>query len=106
MGVDYEAKAGYGVQINNNLTDEYQSILEEKYDNNIYEFVEEELSKFKFDVVGNMWVSDYMQIYICSDKQDILKFPEEFNKFKDLLEQNKHILKNIEPEWYCELYIG
>ena len=38
MGVDYDAKAGYGVKIKNNLTEEYQTIMEEKYDNNIYEF--------------------------------------------------------------------
>ena len=48
MGVDYDAKAGYGVKIKNNLTEEYQTIMEEKYDNNIYEFVENELSNFTY----------------------------------------------------------
>ncbi len=105
MSVDYKAKAGYGVKIKNNLTEEYQIILEEKYDNDIYEFVENELSNFTYDCLGSCYSGD-IEYILCSDKEDVLKYPEEFNAFKEKLEQNKHILKNIVPKWYCELYVS
>ena len=105
MGVDYDAKAGYSVRIKNNLTEEYQTILECRYDGNIYEFIENELSEFSYGCFGSCY-SDELEYYLCSDEQDVLKYHVEFNKFKDLLEQHKHILEDIEPRWFCELYIS
>lgn len=43
MGIDYESKAGYGVRIiKSNLTEEYQTLLDEKYDGDTYDFVKSE----------------------------------------------------------------
>ena len=102
MGVDYDAKAGYGISVLNNLTEEGQDLLDNKYDGEIEEFLNEEVSDLYYTTIGCSYSGDTeLMIYI----DDPLEFKGKYKKFYDRLQNYKHLFNNTEPQWFCELYI-
>lgn len=103
MGVDFEAVAGYGVRIKNNLTTKGQEIRA-KYEDD-YSFVEKELGDFHFDMIGDEYSGD-TELILCSANSDVLKYRDEFETFKSKLIAYSDIILDVEPKWYCELYVS
>lgn len=103
MGVDYDAKAGYGVEVDGNLTVKGQA-LRDRYDD-VYEFIENELPDINYESIGNCYSSN-IEYILRSEQADVLNYPDEFKAFKKNLKRYKDILIDIEPKWYCELYIS
>lgn len=104
MGVDYRATAGYGVRVKDNLTEKGEEILEEEYSGDLYEFIDTELEEFQYNYIGCGYSGTDEPILLLDDPLESGNL-DKFNKFKSDLVKYKHLLVDVEPKWFCELYI-
>jgi len=102
MGVDYEAVAGYGVKLKGNIKDEFLEDFDNLYTGG---FIDKYLPDLDYQNTGNHY-SGNGEVWLVPEYTDILKYPEEFEKFKVTLNQYSNVLKDVEPEWFCELLIS
>jgi hypothetical protein len=103
MGIDYDAVAGYGVKINDNLTDEGIDLLENTYEDDYYDFIENELvGEITYETIGSHYSGEVEYVIILSDplREGV------YDKFIEMLGKNTHLLENIEPKWICEVCIS
>ena len=104
MGIDYSATAGYGVKVRDNLTEEGVNILEEKYEDDLDDFIDNELSSFDYDYIGCSYSGTSEQILILEDPIKNGNM-DRYHKFVSELNKVKHLLEDVTPEWFCEVHV-
>jgi len=105
MGIDYRAVAGYGVEVKNNLTEKGTEIFENEYNGDDLEgFIEDELPEFDYDYIGCSYSGTNEPVLICSDPCNNGNM-EKYTKFCNDLDKYKHLLIDVKPEWFCEVYV-
>jgi hypothetical protein len=101
MSISFKPVAGYGVYVSDNLTDEGAQLLQDKYSDNLYNFIEGEFD-LDYSTIGGGYSGDEWFVF---NFQDPLNNIEEYHKFKEKLKSYGHLLDNVEPKWICDLYI-
>lgn len=103
MGVDYEAVAGYGFKVEDNLSKKGKELLD-KHDG-VVELMENEMEDIVFEYIGCNY-SGTTDIYIlCSDPLGIWDGKTNLETFRESLDKYKDYFINTDLEWICDLYI-
>jgi len=102
MSTDYDSVAGYGVKVKSNLTKEGVRVLEEECGECIEEFIGKLTGEFEYEAIGNHFSEDVDYVILVEDP---LNSDGRYDKLKETLKQNTHLLANVEPEWINEICV-
>lgn len=102
MSVESTPVAGYGIYISDNLTELAVEILENKHDDDIESFLEEELKEgIEYHSIGNHFNGKIEYVLLVSNPLKDNRLEE----FKNRLKENSNLFKDIKIVWICEVCI-